>query len=180
YRGPTRSAPPGSRQAIEPPPAPTVWMSTIGSASGRPATSRDAVSRTAPPSTTHTSHDVPPMSKQTRSGRPVRAAMSAAAAAPPAVGAAALRRCEASLRRRQGWRMRGAQPVEVAARLPAELDDVGEAVGRDERGARGVALEQRVGGDGHPVRELGDVARRATRALERGVYRGHHALRLIG
>ena len=38
--GPTRSAPPGSRQAIEPPPAPTVWMSTIGSASGRPPTSR--------------------------------------------------------------------------------------------------------------------------------------------
>ena len=37
---------PASRQAIEPPPAPTVWMSTIGSASGRPPTSRAAVSRT--------------------------------------------------------------------------------------------------------------------------------------
>ena len=35
--GPTRSAPPASRQAIEPPPAPTVWMSSAGSASGRPA-----------------------------------------------------------------------------------------------------------------------------------------------
>ena len=39
-RGPTRSAPPASRQAIDPPPAPTVWMSTIGSAIGRPAISR--------------------------------------------------------------------------------------------------------------------------------------------
>ncbi len=28
--GPTRRAPPGSRQAIEPPPAPTVWMSSAG------------------------------------------------------------------------------------------------------------------------------------------------------
>ena len=83
-RGPTRSAPPGSRHAIDPPPAPTVWMSTIASASGRPPTSRPAVSRTAPCSTTQTSHDVPPMSKQTRSVRPLRRATSAAAAAPPA------------------------------------------------------------------------------------------------
>ena len=59
-------------------------MSTIGRASGRPPTSRPALSCTAPPWITLTSHDVPPMSKHSRSGSSQRSASSAAAAAPPA------------------------------------------------------------------------------------------------
>ena len=82
--GPTRSAPPASRQAIEPPPAPTVWRSSIGSATGRPPTGRAPVSRAAPSSITQTSHDVPPMSKQSASGSPDASAAHAAPAAPPA------------------------------------------------------------------------------------------------
>ena len=60
-------------------------------------------------------------------------------------------------------RVRGAQAVEVGARLAAELDEVGEARGREQRGARGAALEQRVGRHGRAVRERRDVARRERR-----------------
>ena len=72
--GPTRSAPPASRQAIEPPPAPTVWMSSIGSATGRPPTSRRRrLAHARRPAITQTSHDVPPMSKHERVGLARRA-----------------------------------------------------------------------------------------------------------
>ena len=64
------SAPPPSRQAIEPPPAPTVWTASIGSASGRPAISPLLRSWTLPRSTTHTSHEVPPMSRHSASCAP--------------------------------------------------------------------------------------------------------------
>ena len=46
-----------------------------------------------------------------------------------------LRGAEAQLRRRERRGTGRAQAVEVGARLAAELDDVGEALGRDERGA---------------------------------------------
>ncbi len=65
-------------------PAPTVWTSTIGSWMTRPAISRESVRRTRPPSTTHTSHEVPPMSMPTASPSPDSLAMSAAPTAPPA------------------------------------------------------------------------------------------------
>ena len=52
----------------------------------------------------------------------------------------------------------GAQLVEVRPVLAGELDHVGEAGGREQRGARGAALEQRVRRDGHAVREALDVA----------------------
>ena len=51
-----------------------------------------------------------------------------------------------------------AQPVEVRARLAAELDHVGEAVGGDQRGARRLPLQQGVGRDGHAVGEAAHVA----------------------
>jgi hypothetical protein len=271
-------------------------MSTIGSASGRPPTSRPAVSRTRPSCTTQTSHDVPPMSKHRRSATPVRSASSAAAAAPPAgplstvsaacsaasagvgqaaaglhdrrrrerlvlgagdqpaqvrgeqggeggvdlgrrralelaeradhlvaerdvharqrpaqrlaerllvggeavgvqqadgdgldvqagdlggrrprgvvgerlehaLGAGALAGADAALGRHERLGMGRAQAVQVLARLPAELDDVGEAGGRDERGPRAAALEQRVGRHGHAVGERLDLARAAPAAL---------------
>jgi hypothetical protein len=44
--------------------------------------------------------------------------------------------------------MPGAQPVQLGARLAAELLDVGEAVGGEQRGARDAALEQCVRADG--------------------------------
>ena len=81
-----------------------------------------------------------------------------------AVGPGPLARGEAPLGRRQRRRVRGAQPVELAPRLAAEGDDVGEAVGGDERGARDRALQQRVGGDRHAVGEALDVARAAAPA----------------
>ena len=65
----------GVAQAIDPPPAPTVCRSSIGSATGRSPTRRPARLAHRPPSMTQTSHDVPPMSKHSASGSP--------AAAPP-------------------------------------------------------------------------------------------------
>ena len=59
--------------------------------------------------------------------------------------------------RRQRRGPGGTQPVELGPGLATELDQVGEAVGRDERGPGARALEQRVGGDRHPVRELADL-----------------------
>ena len=47
-----------------PPPAPTVWTSTIGSCSARPAISCSDDWRTTPSSITATSHEVPPMSNE--------------------------------------------------------------------------------------------------------------------
>ena len=57
-----------------------------------------------------------------------------------------------------------AEPVEVRAGLPAEVEQVLEARGRDERRPRALALEQRVRRDRRPVREALDVARRRPRA----------------
>ena len=62
-------------------------------------------------------------------------------------------RADAPLGRHQRRRMGRAQAVEVGARLAAELDDVLEALGGDERRARALALQQRVGRDGRAVRE---------------------------
>ena len=97
-----------------------------------------------------------------------------------AVGAHALGRGHAPLGRDERRRPRGAQAVEVGARLAAELDDVGEALGGDEHGARAAALEQRVGRDGHAVREDLDVGGARAGALEHGLHRGEHALGLVG
>ena len=63
--------------------------------------------------------------------------------------------------------------VEGGAVLARELDQIAEALRRDERGARAAALEQRVGGDRHPVRERRDVG-----GVD-GLEAAHHALGLI-
>ena len=97
-----------------------------------------------------------------------------------AVGARALGRGDAHRRRDERRRPRRAQPVEVGARLAAELDDVGEAVGRDEHRARAAALEQRVRRDRHAVREQLDVGRPGVRAAQRLGDRRHDALGLVG
>src|SRR6266540_1756878 len=77
-------APPASRRAIEPPPAPIVWMSRAGSRIGYPATIRDGAGSGTPPRTRQTSVLVPPMSNETASGKPHASATAAAARTPPA------------------------------------------------------------------------------------------------
>ena len=79
--GPTRSAPPSSIQAMLPPPAPTVWMSSIGSRTGSPATVRSVERPAPPPRISETSQLVPPMSKAIASRAPPEAST---AATPPA------------------------------------------------------------------------------------------------
>ena len=80
----TCSAPPASRSAIEPPPAPMVCTSSDGSRIGNPATRRSPAGAGRPPSTRQTSVLVPPMSKVTASSNPAPRAAAAAAMTPPA------------------------------------------------------------------------------------------------
>jgi len=70
-----------------------------------------------------------------------------------AVGCHALGCGEAQLMRNERCGRGAAEVVEVRAVLAGELDDVGEAGGGDERGARCASLEEGVGGHGHAVRE---------------------------
>jgi hypothetical protein len=61
--GPTRSMPEASTDAIEPPPAPIVWTSTIGTWIGIAYSSSSSLETDGmPPRTRATSLDVPPMS----------------------------------------------------------------------------------------------------------------------
>ena len=66
---------------------------------------------------------------------------------------------DAALERHERRRMLGARPIEVRARLAAEMQDVLEALVRDERGARPAALEQRVRRDRGAVGEAVDGRR---------------------
>ena len=96
-----------------------------------------------------------------------------------AVRAAALGHGDAELGRDERRRMPGAQPVELGACLAAELLDVGEALGREQRGARDLALEQRVRADGHPVHEPLDVSGARARAVERRAHGVEDTLGLV-
>ena len=60
-------------RAIEPPPAPTVCRSTVGSRIGSPATTRSLVRSARPSVIRQTSVDVPPMSNAIASGNPAAA-----------------------------------------------------------------------------------------------------------
>ena len=79
-----RSAPPSSNQAIEPPPAPIVWMSAIGNRIGTPPTTDSAVTCALPPRTAATSVLVPPMSNVSTSRARARPATNAEPATPAA------------------------------------------------------------------------------------------------
>ena len=79
-------------------------------------------------------------------------------------------------------------PVELRVAVPErtgpdgvlrELDDVGEALGRDEHRARAAAFEQRVGRDRHPVRERGDLAGLRAGPLQCRRHGRHHPLGLV-
>ena len=65
---------------------------------------------------------------------------------------------EAALQRHERLGVVLAEPVEVRSGLAAEVEEVLEALGRDEGRARALALEQRVRGDGRPVREALELA----------------------
>ncbi len=69
---------------MEPPPAPTVWMDTVGMRQGYPPTSVCCAITGSPDSIRQTSVEVPPMSKEIARSSPSLAASSAAAATPPA------------------------------------------------------------------------------------------------
>ena len=68
------------------------------------------------------------------------------------------------------------QVVERGAGLAADLDDVAEALGRDERRARAAPLEQGVRRDGHAVRQRDDGGGIGAARAERG----EHAEGLVG
>src|SRR4026207_2248521 len=55
---------------MEPPPAPMVWMSIIGTCSGQAPTRPSVVTSASPPRTRHTSALVPPTSTEMRSSNP--------------------------------------------------------------------------------------------------------------
>ena len=90
-----------------------------------------------------------------------------------AVGPHALADGEAQVARHERLGPALGEVVERGAVLARELDQVAEALGRHERRAGAAALEQRVGGDRHPVREGRDVG-----GLD-GLEAAHHALRLV-
>ncbi len=82
--GPTRSAPPSSAHAIDPPPALTECTLTIGRPSGTPATCASVVVSARPETIAATSVLVPPMSKLSTSAKPLAAATHEAPTTPPA------------------------------------------------------------------------------------------------
>jgi hypothetical protein len=69
-----------------------------------------------------------------------------------------LRDAHAALERHERRRMVGAQAIQLRAVLPAQVQQVLEPPGRDERGARPAPLEERVGRDRRPVREALELA----------------------
>ena len=105
----------------------------------------------------------PPRARPRRSGCASSAAASAVELAQRAVRGHPLGCAEAQLVGHERGRPRRAQPVELGAVLAPERDDVGEALGGDERGPGAAPLEQRVGGDGHAVGERLRPARRSRR-----------------
>ncbi|CAB4875418.1 unannotated protein [freshwater metagenome] len=91
----------------------------------------------------------------------------------------ALRRAEASLRRSDRLRCAGAEAIELRARLTSELDQVGEPLGCDERGAGVDALQQGVGRDGHAVGHGAHVPWLRHGGVQDRLDGGHHAKRLV-
>ena len=67
---------------------------------------------------------------------------------------------EAEIARHEWPRLLEVDVVEVRPDLAADLQHVAEALGGDERGPWGLALDQGVGGDGGAVDEVGDGVRR--------------------
>jgi hypothetical protein len=75
---------------------------------------------------------------------------------------------------------RAAGTVELRTCLAPDLDHVGESLGGEQSRARAALGEQRVGGDGHAVREPDHVAGVGPGAPKHELDRCHHALGLVG
>jgi hypothetical protein len=75
--------------------------------------------------------------------------------------------------------MAHAEAVQLGARLAAELLEVGEALGREQRCARHAALEQGVRPHGHAVHEALDVVGLGAGGRERLADGVHHAFGLV-
>jgi hypothetical protein len=75
----------------------------------------------------------------------------------------------AALERHERRRMLDARPVQMRARLSPQVQDVLEALVRDERGSRASSLQERVRGDRRAVREPADLggAERGRRCNDR-------------
>ena len=99
-----------------------------------------------------------------RSSRPAARARPSPSGSSDALGPDPLVGLEAQLGLDQRRRLRGAEAVEVGAVLAADLEQVGEAAGGDQRRAGAAFLEQRVGPDRHPVGEDLDRRRRSAPA----------------
>ena len=84
-----------------------------------------------------------------------------------AVHVHALRHREAQLARHQRPGLDDVDVVLVEAALVRDLDHVAEAVSRNERGARALALDDGVGGERGAVHEHADVAERQARLRQR-------------
>ncbi len=97
-----------------------------------------------------------------------------------AAGRSPLGRRDAQLRRDQRRGRRRAEAVQLRPRLPPELDDVGEARGRDEDGPGSATLEQRIRRDRHPVRKGHDGVRFGARCFQRRGDGGDDAHGLVG
>ncbi len=67
----------------------------------------------------------------------------------------------------------------MGAVLAADLEQVGEARGRDQRRAGAAFLQQRVGADGHPVGEDLDLAGLGAGPLQHRLDRRHHPVGLL-
>ena len=88
-------------------------------------------------------------------------------------------RADAVIRRHQGRRLWRAEPVELGAVLASDLQDVLEALRRDQHGPGAALFEERVRAHGHPVDEALDLAGRRPRLLDHRGDRGEDALRLV-
>ncbi len=95
------------------------------------------------------------------------------------LGAAALGDLVAAVVRDERGRVVGVEAVEGGAGLAPQLEQVAEAPGRDEGGARARALEQRIGPHGHPVAEGADVGGLEAGLREGRQHGGHDRLALV-
>jgi hypothetical protein len=96
-----------------------------------------------------------------------------------ALGAGALAHGNPQLGRHERRRVAGAEAVQLRPGLAAELLEVGETLGGQQRRARHPPLEQRVRADGHPVYQPPHVRGGGARAIERLGHGVHHALGLV-
>src|SRR3990167_1641330 len=121
--GPTRKAPPRSNQAMDPPPAPTLWMSSMGTATGTPPTLPSFVVASSPLSSRATSVEVPPISKLMTRWRPASRARARAPTIPPAGPESSVRTgCAAATR---AALRRVNHPLDFAQVAPEQRHEIG-------------------------------------------------------